>query len=556
MIKNNSGRRFFFIIIFILSIIGVGLVIVLGATHKGINDIIEIGKGRIPFNSLQGTIQTFTLMFCIMMACIDCYIGTWSGFLIVSLMLSTTIISMIRTHALGPLPGALNGVLTLVVILLIGYLLRKARKKSITDYATGMLNSVGLIETLNNRLKEKKNGSLIYYQINNFRSINDDYGHDIGNCVLRITAERIQEVVKDCGIIGRIGGSEFAIIINDKTEPVSLVKEMFGVLDQKMIIENDDSHFDVYIESSAGIAKFNKDGNDSNSLFRCADVALMHALSEGGDGISVFDEEMLTKMNREKEVEQLIKIAYNEKYFHLEYQPQFAVNNKDLRGFESLIRMTLPNGKRISPGDFIPVAEKSNLIFYIDEFVLDYVTKEFADTVKENTDIIISVNISANGISRPEFVSIVEDILVKNNFPAYNLEIEITEYSFDDSQDMTIKNIKKLKEKGIKVALDDFGTGYASLSRLMNLSVDLLKVDKSLVDNIEKDELNRDFINSIGSMGHLLKCKVILEGVESNDQLEYIKKLDCDFVQGYVWGRPMDFENAKILIDQKKRSIL
>ena len=324
---------------------------------------------------------------------------------------------------------------------------------------------------------------------------------------------------------------------------------MFDSLNEKMIIDNGEFHLDCYIESNAGIACFPKDSNDVTTLFKCADLALMQSMKNGGNQICVFDENMQSRMHYEKEIAQLIKKASDEKYFYLEYQPQFSISDKSLRGFEALIRMKLPDGRKISPGEFIPVAEKSNLIFSIDEFVLDFVTREFAKVINESKEkVTISVNISANGISRPEFVSIVETSLRKNNFKAENLEIEITEYSFEESQEQTVKNIKKLKEMGVQVALDDFGTGYASLARLMNLSVDLLKVDKSLVDNVEKGEVNRDFIKSIGSMGHLLDCKVILEGVETDSQLEFIKNLDCDYVQGYVWGKPMSYKNAKDLI--------
>ncbi len=532
-----------------LSLIGEALVIILGSAHRDISGTVNIGKVEIPFNSLQGTIQTFTLMCCIMMACVDCYFGAAVSAILVSLMTTMTSFKIIMSRNLAPVPGVLNGLLALVVVLLIGYLLRRAQKKSITDYATGLLNSVGFHEVLNKRIREKKSGSLVYYQINNFRAINDDYGHDIGDQVLRVAASRMKKVVSEHGNIGRIGGSEFAILLKNDVNALEVVNNIFEELNVKIQIQNDGIHLDCYIESNAGIAHFPEDAKDSVNLFKCADVALMTSLKNGSNTIAVFDEKMLSKMYSDKEVEQLIKRAYDEKYFYLEYQPQYSVSDKRLRGFESLIRMKLPDGRRISPAEFIPVAEKSNLIFSIDEYVLDFVTKEFSKVVEEAKEkITISVNISANGISRPEFVSIVENCLKKNNFKAENLEVEITEYSFDDSQEQTIKNINKLKEMGVQVALDDFGTGYASLGRLMNLSVDLLKIDKSLVDNIEKGEVNRDFINSIGSLGHLIDCKVILEGVETDSQVEYIKKLDCDYIQGYVWGKPMSFENAAKLI--------
>ncbi len=531
------------------SIMGAASISILGSSHVGGPQIVRIGDAVIPLSSIMGVLQTFSLMLLIIMGCVDCVVGARLAYIVGGYMFVSSIIGMIRTRNLEPLPGLFNCIMALIAIILIGHLMRNARMKSITDYATGTLNNIGFLEYLTKKIKDKKQGSLVYYQINNFRAINDDYGHDTGDKVLKITAARMNKVIGKDGVVGRIGGSEFAILIDGRKDANELIGKMFDSLNEKMIIDNGEFHLDCYIESNAGIACFPKDSNDVTTLFKCADLALMQSLKNGGNQICVFDENMQSRMHYEKEIEQLIKKASDEKYFYLEYQPQFSISDKSLRGFEALIRMKLPDGRKISPGEFIPVAEKSNLIFSIDEFVLDFVTREFAKVINESKEkVTISVNISANGISRPEFVSIVETSLRKNNFKAENLEIEITEYSFEESQEQTVKNIKKLKEMGVQVALDDFGTGYASLARLMNLSVDLLKVDKSLVDNVEKGEVNRDFINSIGSMGHLLDCKVILEGVETDSQLEFIKNLDCDYVQGYVWGKPMSYKNAKDLI--------
>lgn len=531
------------------SIMGAASISFLGSSHVGGPQIVRIGDAVIPLSSIMGVLQTFSLMLLIIMGCVDCVVGARLAYIVGGYMFVSSIVGMIRTRNLQPLPGLFNCIMALIAIILIGHLMRNARMKSITDYATGTLNNIGFLEYLTKKIKDKKQGSLVYYQINNFRAINDDYGHDTGDKVLKITAARMNKVIGKDGVVGRIGGSEFAILIDGRKDANKLIGKMFDSLNEKMIIDNGEFHLDCYIESNAGIACFPKDSNDVTTLFKCADLALMQSMKNGGNQICVFDENMQSRMHYEKEIEQLIKKASDEKYFYLEYQPQFSISDKSLRGFEALIRMKLPDGRKISPGEFIPVAEKSNLIFSIDEFVLDFVTREFAKVINESKEkVTISVNISANGISRPEFVSIVETCLRKNNFKAENLEIEITEYSFEESQEQTVKNIKKLKEMGVQVALDDFGTGYASLARLMNLSVDLLKVDKSLVDNVEKGEVNRDFIKSIGSMGHLLDCKVILEGVETDSQLEFIKNLDCDYVQGYVWGKPMSYKNAKDLI--------
>ena len=545
--KDHSSILLGFL--FGLSVICAASVSILGHALADVTQFIQIGHARIPFNSIQGTLQTLALMLCIIMGCVDCVVGARMAYFVVGYMEISSILSMIVTRNLSPLPGVCNGFLAIVAIILIGHLMRKAKKKAITDYATGTYNTIGFLEVLGKQIGKNKKVNLVYYQINNFRAINDDYGHDVGDRVLKIVSKRMLKTVGKQGFVGRIGGSEFALLLKEGVNAEELINEMFKSLKEKLVIDFGDTHLDCYIDSRAGIAAFPKDADNANDLFKCADIALMHAMKDARKSICTFDEEMLSKMLYDKEIEQLVKKAHDENYFYVEYQPQYLIKDQSLRGFESLIRMKLPDGRKISPGDFIPVAEKSNLIFTIDEFILKYVTKEFSDIVKEgDKDIVVSVNISANGFARPEFVKIVEEILKENDFPAKNLEIEITEYSFEESQEQTVNNVLKLKEAGIKVALDDFGTGYASLSRLMNLSVDLLKVDKSLVDNIEKGEVNRDFINSIGTMGHLLGCKVILEGVETTSQIEYIKKIDCDYIQGFVWGKPMGFDNACKLI--------
>lgn len=167
--------------------------------------------------------------------------------------------------------------------------------------------------------------------------------------------------------------------------------------------------------------------------------------------------------------------------------------------------------------------------------------------LNSNKDLIISVNISAKNIGSLGFTEKVQNILNETGFPAKNLEIEITEYCFVQSLEITISNIKKLREMGVQLALDDFGTGYTSLSYLAKMPINLLKVDKSLVDDIESNSKSRDFVNAVISMGHLMECEVISEGVENEKQIDLLHTQECDFIQGYVWGKPLDYEVAKKL---------
>ena len=207
----------------------------------------------------------------------------------------------------------------------------------------------------------------------------------------------------------------------------------------------------------------------------------------------------------------------------------------------------------VSPNNFIPAAEKTTLIMKIDDYVLKTAMKEFKPVLenKEN-DYVISINISAKTMGSADFTTRLKRIIDEVQFPPENLELEITEYSFAESMETTISNINKLREMGIHIALDDFGTGYTSIKQLMKLPINLLKIDKSLIDDIETDQNMRDMVDSVIYMGHIMNCEVISEGVEKESQLDILREHKCDFIQGFVWGKPIDFEDAKNMCEQEE----
>ena len=258
--------------------------------------------------------------------------------------------------------------------------------------------------------------------------------------------------------------------------------------------------------------------------------------------------QMEEKLNRQLEVEKIIKNALSDNWFYLVFQPQFSTQDKKLRGFETLLRLRDGQGNNLSPAEFIPAAEKSDLILEITNWVLNNTLKTFAPFVK-GTDLIISINASSKNMESNLFVSEIKEALEATGFPAKNLEIEITEYSLLQSFDQTIENIKALRQMGVQVALDDFGTGYSSLSYLEKLPINLLKLDKSLVDDIESNQKSQQFINAVIYMGHLMGCEVICEGVESEGQLQLLKDNKSDFIQGFIWGKPIEFDKAKGLLN-------
>lgn len=505
--------------------------------------VVNVGKVAFPANTIQGLLQNVVLLLAIVCACLDPYVG----YLVGSLMAIGSMLATAMTAILGRnpfvIPGFAMALLTLIVINVIGYLLRRAQKNSVTDLMTGLMNQRGFLYKLEPLVKRKK-GSVVYYLLNNYRAINDEYGHEIGDKILKEIGKKMQNTLGKDGDVFRIGGAVFAFIIKDGIDPVKKTAEVIDNLRNKTEVKIEGQLIEYYAESNAGVLPLNSSIKSKDQAVKYADIALINACSLGMNKYAEYDESMSQEAIEEKKTEQMIINALDKGLFYLMYQPQYFVDGKKIRGFEALIRLKDEEGKVVSPGVFIPVAEKSNLIFDIDEYVLNYVSKEFAEVVKEHEDIRVSVNISANGFCRDNFVDKVKRILDENNFPYKNLEIEITEYSMSKSVETTRRNIDALHELGIYIALDDFGTGYTTLAKLLELKANVLKIDKSIVDTIENTDVNRKFVNTIGDMGHLLNCEVLLEGVETDSQLEYIKGMACDCVQGFVWGRPISFEEA------------
>ena len=291
----------------------------------------------------------------------------------------------------------------------------------------------------------------------------------------------------------------------------------------------------------------------NNSFFNVsqvcyAEIALAEARKTQEQKICFYDDSLLNSDFVQKEAEFLIKDAMAHDWFFLVYQPQYITEGKKLRGFETLIRCRKPDGSIVSPAMFIPAAEKTNLITEIDDYVLRRAMTEMKPVLETSgKNFVVSINVSAKNIATENFAQKINQMIEEIQFPAENLEIEITEYSFAESRDITIDNILTLRTLGVQIALDDFGTGYTSIAQLMKLPVSLLKIDKSLIDEIENDPVMSDMVDSIIYMGHIMDCEVISEGVENESQLEILKEHKCDFIQGFVWGKPLPYEEAKAL---------
>lgn len=494
----------------------------------------------------NGVLMAVQFVVCLLMVWMDYKLGAIVSLVMISISMGNMVMILFRTKNMGPLPGLCNMLIYTVTILLLCRQFIIREREAVTDFLTGLQNRRGLYRELNSNIEKEKPFYVIYIDLENFKVINDNYGHVYGDSLLKLVTERMKSIVGNRGVLSRIGGDEFVLVVDGEYDAADIAEKVLDKICEKASLAANFTWIDSYLTAFAGISRFPEDSSDAESLIKYADIAMYQASRENKSRICFFDRNMEEHLKREVELERLIKDGLKKDYFYLVYQPQYKLENKRLRGFEALLRMKTPKGEVVSPAEFIPVAEKGDLILEIDDYVLRRAMREFKDIVEQvESELTISVNVSAKNISSKGFANKVQELLKETGFPAENLEIEITEYCMVQSVEATIQNIIELRALGVQVALDDFGTGYTSLSYLAKMPINLLKVDKSLVDDIVANEKSRDFVTAVISMGHLMGCEVISEGVENEEQLALLNGQECDFVQGYVWGKPLDYEKAR-----------
>ena len=512
--------------------------------HKDM--VFGFGEMKLPATSFLGIIQAVMGLLCIIMVSIDYKMGRIMALVFMLGSVFFMFVNIIKTGDMSSLPGIYNSIITIVSVMIISNGLSKADKRAVTDYLTGLRNRRGLVTLIDKSIKDKKSFSVVYFELENFRTINDNLGHKYGDVALKTVASKLSEFENEDNVyVSRIGGAEFAAVVFGSIDPKNFAEKVIEKIGTNITNTND---MDIRLSLSvySGICSYPGDANNADDILKYADIAVYNArMARSKNRICFFDKEMKEKLFRQIELERIVRDSLTHDYFYLVYQPQYDINSKKLRGFETLLRLKTPDGISVSPGEFIPVVEKSELIMKVDSYVIRRALKEAKSMVDAaGSSIVISINVSAKNISSHGFVSEIRGGLEESGFPPQCLEIEITEYSFAEDDITTTENLTELRSLGVQIALDDFGTGYTSLSQVMRLPVNLLKIDKSLIDDIEHNQVNRDFVDAIIYMGHLMNCDVISEGVESDKQLGLLKDHECDYVQGFVWGKPMEYEKA------------
>ena len=517
--------------------------------------VLKFGSFVLPMVSAQGILSALLSLCCILLVFIDYKLGSKIAFGIMGFALINAIIPIIMIHNLAPIPGVFTVFVSFITIIIISSFYKKSTINSLTDYITGLPNRRYYVKYMNQKLETKDSFYVACIEIEDFKNINDVYGIQAGDYILKETAPKLKEILGKNEILFKITGGLFAMLLDENEFPEEKLKLV--IRSEVMMIppkhgEDPSIKKSCNVSLASGVVHIDNDykgERNASSILRDAEIALSEARKSPLQKIYFYDETLLNQDFEQKEAEFLIKDAMAHNWFFLVYQPQYITEGKKLRGFETLIRCRKPGGTIVSPAMFIPAAEKTNLITEIDDYVLRRAMTEFKPLLESTKeDIVISINVSAKNIGTENFAQKIKQMIDETQFPAEHLEIEITEYSFAESMETTIDNILTLRTLGVQIALDDFGTGYTSIAQLMKLPVNLLKIDKSLIDEIESDPIMSDMVDSIIYMGHIMDCEVISEGVETESQLEILKEHKCDFIQGFVWGKPLPFDEAKALL--------
>ena len=434
------------------------------------------------------------------------------------------------------------------------------------DDLTGLANRQLLLERLGQFLSTSGryglHAALLYIDLDRFRSINDSLGHDSGDELLKMTAKRLIDITRKGDVVARLSGDEFAVLmLNDKNHDRAIYAA--SLVAKKIIHTLSESYYlrrrDIYIGASVGISIFPEDGAAPEVLLKNADFAMNEVKKTGRNNYQFYRKDHSVAVRDRLSMELSLRKAISNNELQLYFQPQYLAKDGLLCGAEVLIRWfqeTMGETKMVPPGFFIPVAEDSGLIVDIGKWILKTSCEQMRDWLNEGILLPqVSVNISARQFSDPNFLDIVERALSDSGLPPEYLELEITESMLIGDIKRIELQLKRLKKMGIKLALDDFGTGYSSLSYLKNFPVDVLKIDQSFIREMIRDSRDANIARAIIEMGHSLGQKVVAEGVETEEQLHYLVRRECDIIQGYYFSPPLPVHKMSHLLDTQKDKI-
>ncbi|HEX5832954.1 MAG TPA: EAL domain-containing protein [Pyrinomonadaceae bacterium] len=399
--------------------------------------------------------------------------------------------------------------------------------------------------------------AVLLLNLDRFKTINDSLGYTAGDRLLQSVAQRLTSCVRESDTVARFGSDEFAILLTqisraqDAANAARAIKE---VLDQAFLYDDQE----LFVSTSIGISLYPHDDRDTSGLLKSASAALDRAKEEGGNNYQFYTAGGTTRALKQLVLESNLRGALEREEFVVHYQPQVRIPDFHLVGMEALVRWRHPSLGLLYPTEFVPLAEDSGLIIALGDWVMRTACSQNMEWQDKGlAPMRLSVNFSARQFQQPSFITSVAEILKETNLDPRWLELELTESSIMKEPEQAIEKLHELKLMGIKVAIDDFGTGYSSLNYLKRFPIDTLKIDKAFVADVCKDPHDTAIVRAIITLGHALDLMVIAEGVETQEQLQYLSSLGCDVVQGFLFSKSLSapvFE--ELLVEQRRAAAL
>lgn len=425
---------------------------------------------------------------------------------------------------------------------------RKIQHLAYHDTLTNLPNRTLLTDRVNRALARARRtgqvGALLFLDLDRFKRINDSLGHSVGDALLKELAQRLRATLREEDTVARLGGDEFVILLEGLgQDPAQATDKAREIAEKVRLIFNDEFMLDgheLYVTSSIGIVTFPRDGDSVETLLRHADTAMYHAKGAGRDGSRVFENVMDEAATSRLRVENELRVALREQQFELYLQPVLAIRDGRVLGAEVLVRWRHPTEGLISPTEFMTYIENCSLMLKLDDWVLAESCRMLGE-IQENDDLQVpdslAVNVSHQQFHQADFVDRVALILQQTGADPRRLQFDITETVLLKDTGESIARINALKDLGIRFAIDDFGTGYSSLADLRQLPIDTIKIDQTFVRDIASDPNDAAIVRAILSMATHLGVSVIAEGVETREQLSFLREAGCHFYQGFL-GRP------------------
>jgi len=428
------------------------------------------------------------------------------------------------------------------------------------DPLTQLANRRKLLDHLNHAvslsIREGTTLALLMLDLDRFKAVNDNLGHLAGDELLQLVAERISKRLRTTDLLARLGGDEFVVLLEDITHPddAARIAEFIVLELEKPFILGKTN--EVHIGVSIGISLFPEHANSVSELIDHADMALYQAKDNGRGCYSFFSENLTDTIRDRLQLESDLRIAIKQQDLRVYYQPQVDILTGAIIGAEALVRWQTKDKGLIPPNLFIPIAEETGLILDIGKWVLQETCRQGQEWLQSGfAPIILAVNVSAHQFKRSNMQNVVQNALASTGFPAEQLELEMTESSLMAQQESIVELLNDLRSLGVLLAIDDFGTGYSSLAYLKCFPLDTLKIDKSFIDDIPHDTDDVEITKAINALGHTLGFKILAEGVENQQQLDFLKKIGCDTYQGYIKSKPLPADEFIALLSMKNTNI-